>query len=83
MDYHKKALLSNESLSHMCTTTLCPMSNWPLVTWKGSDTHIPSSIHICLSPDSRLHSDYLLAPMLGLMWLTTKRGGVGEAAVGE
>ncbi|CAA7401954.1 unnamed protein product [Spirodela intermedia] len=33
-----------ESLSHVCTTTPCPTTGWPLVTWKGSGVHVPLSV---------------------------------------
>ncbi|CAA6674204.1 unnamed protein product [Spirodela intermedia] len=26
-----------------CTTTPCPTTSWPLVTWKGSGAHMPLS----------------------------------------
>ncbi|CAA7392894.1 unnamed protein product [Spirodela intermedia] len=26
-----------------CTTTPCPTTSWPLVTWKGSGAHVPLS----------------------------------------
>ncbi|CAA6674896.1 unnamed protein product [Spirodela intermedia] len=29
--------------SLVCTTTPCPTTGWPLVTWKGSGTHVPLS----------------------------------------
>ncbi|CAA7401803.1 unnamed protein product [Spirodela intermedia] len=32
------------SFSLTCTTTLCPTTSWPLVTWKRSGTHVPPSI---------------------------------------
>ncbi|CAA7409790.1 unnamed protein product [Spirodela intermedia] len=44
-------------LSLTCTTTPCPIANWPLVTWKGSGTHVPLSVQACSSPYSQLLLD--------------------------
>ncbi|CAA6673159.1 unnamed protein product [Spirodela intermedia] len=31
-------------LSRACMTTPCPTTSWQLVTWKGSDRHVPLSV---------------------------------------
>ncbi|CAA7411091.1 unnamed protein product [Spirodela intermedia] len=34
------------SLSLVCTTTPCPTASWPLVTRKGSGTHVSLSVQV-------------------------------------
>ncbi|CAA6665123.1 unnamed protein product [Spirodela intermedia] len=46
-----------------CTTTPCPIADWPPVTWKGSGAHVPLSVQAAPAP-ARSYSRLCFRPAL-------------------